>query len=149
MSEIVIKLEIPGLENLIHAVQALAGTKEVSVQPQMQNIPQQMPQAPIQQAPMQQAQVPVQQPQWAPMQQQVAMQQQQLQPAPMQVPTTAVAQEFTQDQLAVAAAGLVNQGKQPRLIEILRSFGANSLVELQKERYSELAVALRSEGAVI
>ena len=70
------------------------------------------------------------------------------QPAPM-VPTTAVAQEYTQDQLAVACAGLVNQGKQPVLMQILQGFGVATLVDLPKERYGELATALRAEGAVI
>jgi len=65
------------------------------------------------------------------------------------VPTTAMPPEFTLDQLSVAAAGLVNQGKQSRLLELLRGFGANSLVEIPKERYGELAAALRAEGAVI
>lgn len=65
------------------------------------------------------------------------------------VPTTAVAQEYTQDQLAVACAGLVNQGKQPRLMQILQGFGVAALVDLPKERYGELATALRAEGAVI
>lgn len=65
------------------------------------------------------------------------------------VPTTAVAQEYTQDQLAVACAGLVNQGKQPKLMQILQGFGVATLVDLPKERYGELATALRTEGAVI
>ena len=70
------------------------------------------------------------------------------QPAPV-VPTTAVAQEYTQDQLAVACAGLVNQGKQPKLMQILQGLGVATLVDLPKERYGELATALRAEGAVI
>lgn len=71
------------------------------------------------------------------------------QPLPTTIPTTAVAQEYTQDQLAVACAGLVNMGKQPRLMQILQSFGVTTLVEVPKERYGELATALRTEGAVI
>lgn len=65
------------------------------------------------------------------------------------VPTTAVAQEYTQDQLAVACAGLVNQGKQGKLMQILQGFGVTALVEVPKERYGELATVLRAEGAVI
>lgn len=71
------------------------------------------------------------------------------QPLPTTIPTTAVAQEYTQDQLAVACAGLVNMGKQPRLMQILQSFGVTTLVEVPKERYGDLATALRTEGAVI
>lgn len=87
----------------------------------------------------------------APQFQQPQMQQttqQQVNSVPV-VPTTAVAQEFTQDQLAVAASGLVNAGKQQKLLTILQSFGANALTELPKERYPEFAFALRQEGAVI
>lgn len=65
------------------------------------------------------------------------------------VPTTAVAQEYTQDQLAVACSGLVNQGKQMKLLQLLQGFGVAALVDLPKERYGEFATALRAEGAVI
>lgn len=65
------------------------------------------------------------------------------------VPTTAVAQEYSYDQLAVAAAGLVNQGKQPRLFEILHSFGVNAMTELPREQYGAFASAIKAEGAVI
>lgn len=77
--------------------------------------------------------------------------QQPVMPAAQQgmVPTTAVAQEYTQDQLAVACAGLVNQGKQQRLMQILQGFGVAALTDLPKERYGELATAIRAEGAVI
>lgn len=70
-------------------------------------------------------------------------------PVTSHVPTTAVTQEYTQDQLAVACAGLVNQGKQGKLMQILQSFGVAALVDVPKERYGELAIILRAEGAVI
>lgn len=102
--------------------------------------------------------VPVQQP-VAAQQPQPAMQQQSVaQQAPPvvsqppmagMVPTTAVAQEYTQDQLAVACSGLVNQGKQMKLLQLLQGFGVATLVDLPKERYGEFATALRAEGAVI
>lgn len=102
--------------------------------------------------------VPVQQP-VAALQTQPAMQQQSVaQQAPPvvsqppiagMVPTTAVAQEYTQDQLAVACSGLVNQGKQMKLLQLLQGFGVAALVDLPKERYGEFATALRAEGAVI
>lgn len=102
--------------------------------------------------------VPVQQP-VAAQQTQPAMQQQSVaQQAPPvmsqppvagMVPTTAVAQEYTQDQLAVACSGLVNQGKQMKLLQLLQGFGVAALVDLPKERYGEFATALRAEGAVI
>ena len=102
--------------------------------------------------------VPVQQP-VAAQQTQPAMQQQSVaQQAPPvvsqppvagMVPTTAVAQEYTQDQLAVACRGLGNQGKQMKLLQLLQGFGVAALVDLPKERYGEFATALRAEGAVI
>lgn len=71
--------------------------------------------------------------------------------APIQsvVPTTAVAQEFSYDQLAVAAAGLMNAGKGTQLHAILQQFGVQAMTELPKERYGEFATAIRAEGAVI
>lgn len=65
------------------------------------------------------------------------------------LPTTAVAQGYTYDQLAVAAAGLVNQGKQQQLLEILQAFGVNAMTEIPKERYGEFAAAIKAKGAVI
>lgn len=65
------------------------------------------------------------------------------------VPTTAMAQQFSYDQLAVAAAGLVNMGKQQNLMGVLQKFGVAAMTELPKERYGEFATAIRAEGAVI
>ena len=65
------------------------------------------------------------------------------------LPTTAVAQEYTQDQISVAMAGLVSQGKQPEIMALIQGFGVNSLVELPKEQYGALAIKLREMGAQI
>lgn len=70
-------------------------------------------------------------------------------PAPQPLPTTAVAQEYTQDQISVAMAGLVSQGKQPEIMALIQGFGVSSLVELPKEQYGALAVKLREMGAQI
>ena len=163
MSELTIKLEVTGLEGLVQAIMALAGTAAgtSATVPVSQQNTMQMPQptgftspvtaqqpvnamqSSVQNGFVPQNTVPVSN--TAPVQQMpgnVAL------PAGG-VPTTAMPQEFTQDQLSVAAAGLVNQGKQARLLELLHSFGANSIVELAKERYGEFATALRAEGAVI
>lgn len=70
-------------------------------------------------------------------------------PAPQPLPTTVVAQEYTQDQISVAMAGLVSQGKQPEIMALIQGFGVNSLVELPKEQYGALAVKLREMGAQI
>lgn len=71
-------------------------------------------------------------------------------PPPAQpLPTIAVAQEYTQDQISVAMAGLVSHGKQPEIMALIQGFGVNSLVELPKEQYGALAVKLREMGAQI
>lgn len=147
-----IKITIEGLNELTAALLQLcaasvpagasgsqAPMQAITTLPVQQN-PSYPAQQQLQQVP---AQVPVQQ--QAPAQQSIPVQP----PIPTQVPTTAVAQKFTQDMLAVAAAGLVNQGKQARLIEILHGFGVNTLIELPEAQYGAFAGALRMEGAVI
>lgn len=119
--------------------------------PQMQQaVPQMAQQAPVYPGAVQQIPVATSQsfPAQSPVPTQAPVMLMSAQPAPV-VPTTAVAQEYTQDQLAVACAGLVNQGKQPKLMQILQGFGVATLVDLPRERYGELATALRAEGAVI
>lgn len=70
-------------------------------------------------------------------------------PEPQPLPTTAVVQEYTQDQISVAMVGLVSQGKQPEIMALIQGFGVSSLVELPKEQYGALAVKLREMGAQI
>lgn len=73
------------------------------------------------------------------------------QPAPGQaspaIPTTALPASYTQDQLAVAMTGLVDQGKQPQVMQVLAQFGAQSLMQVPKEQYPALAMHLRQLGA--
>ena len=63
------------------------------------------------------------------------------------VPTTAPAPAYTQDQIAVAMTGLVDQGKQPQVMQVLSHFGAGSLMQVPKEQYGALATQLRMLGA--
>ena len=69
-------------------------------------------------------------------------------PTPAPIPTSAVVQNYTRDQLAVAASGLINMGKQQRLLEILHGFGVQALTELPENLYSAFAGAIKVEGAV-
>lgn len=111
-------------------------TGQAPAVPPVQPVAQPAPAAPAQQNPVTQSPAqpaPVQQPA----------------PAPQPLPTTAVAQEYTQDQISVAMAGLVSQGKQPEIMALIQGFGVNSLVELPKEQYGALAVKLREMGAQI
>lgn len=63
------------------------------------------------------------------------------------VPTTAAAQQYTFDQLAVATANLATSGRD--VFAILGRFGVSMLMDLSPERYGEYAAALREAGAVI
>lgn len=65
------------------------------------------------------------------------------------VPTTAVPQAYTQDQLAVAMTGFVDQGRSDLVMQILAAFGVGSLMQVPKERYADLALELRKAGANI
>ena len=65
------------------------------------------------------------------------------------LPTTASPQAYTQDQIAVAMTGLVDQGKQPQVMQVLAQFGAASLMQVPKEQYPALAAQLRALGAAI
>ncbi len=68
---------------------------------------------------------------------------------PGPIPTTAVPQDYTQDQIAVAMTGLSDQGRRTELVNILAGFGVSSLVQVPRERYPELVLALRKAGAAI
>lgn len=71
-------------------------------------------------------------------------------PAPTQgPPTTAVTQEYSQDQVAVALSGLIDAGKRDVALQILAMFGAQALTQIPKERYPELVLKLREAGANI
>lgn len=63
-----------------------------------------------------------------------------------QVPTSNVAQNYTLEQLSVAAATLMDQGKMEQLMQILNSFGVAALTQLPKEQYGLFAVKLREAG---
>lgn len=176
MNEFKIKISIEGIKELTEAVLALAGAgiesgqavpaETALVQPASAPV-QQMPTSaqqtamPVQQmaAPMQQAQpwnmpAPGTSPQGygQPPQQQGMAMGAGMQPLPGQagvLPTTAVPQEYTIEQLQVAAAGLSSMGKMPQVVGILKQFGIQAMTELPRERYGEFAIALREAGAQI
>ncbi len=68
---------------------------------------------------------------------------------PTAVPTTAMPQEYTIEQLQVAAAGLSQMGRMSQVMGILQQFGVQAMTELPRERYGEFAIALREAGAQI
>ena len=144
-----IRITIEGLQDLTAAINRLAGQHSpagITLAPAGQTPG--VPSASTQTGQPSGVTVPVQQQQ--PYQQPVQpapFQTAQQQPGPL--PTTAVAPGYTYDQLAVAAAGLVNQGKQQQLHEILQSFGVVAMTDIPKERYGEFAAAMKAKGAVI
>lgn len=71
-------------------------------------------------------------------------------PAPAPVPTVpTTAQEYTQDQLALAASKLMDEGRIAELQQLLASFQVDSLVKLPKAQYGAFATKLRELGAKI
>jgi hypothetical protein len=68
-------------------------------------------------------------------------------PAPAAIVPTKPAPAYTYDDLAHAAAPLMDAGKTPELQALLRSFGVQALTQLPKERYGEFATSLRGMGA--
>lgn len=139
-----IRIEIEGLKELTEAVRALAATRGG------QAVPVTMPAASQQAAPIQPAasqqnysQTPVQP---APV---AGMGMPQLPGGTVPVPTTAAPQEYTIEQLQVAAAGLSGMGRMPQVMGILQRFGIQAMTELPRERYGEFATALREAGAQI
>lgn len=146
-----IKIMIEGINELAEAVKVLAlavsgGTSQMGIQPAaVQTVaPAGVQVPPVSAAAPQQAYGPV-----SVQQTPVTM------AAPMAgvpvatVPTTAMAQEYTLEQLQVAAAGLSSMGKMPQVMGILQRFGIQAMTELPRERYGEFATALREAGAQI
>ena len=71
-------------------------------------------------------------------------------PAPAPVPTVpTTAQTYTQDQLALAASKLMDEGRIAELQQLLASFQVDSLVKLPKAQYGAFATKLRELGAKI
>lgn len=148
-----IRIEIEGLKELTEAVRALAGVNGGQNAPMAAHaVPAGTYSAPAQQAP---AHVPDPQG-YGQMAAQAAMpvgmgvQMPVSSPAPVTaVPTTAMPQAYTIEQLQVAAAGLSGMGKMPQVMGILQQFGIQAMTELPKERYGEFAAALREAGAQI
>lgn len=170
-----IRITIEGLTDLTEAVRALAGlgggqaavagaqqtqpsvpgTVPATAGPVPTGTPVQPPQIPVG-VPGQQPQVPTAAPQnygqlsvqpAAPVT--MGAQAPQGMAAPATVPTTAMPQGYTIEQLQVAAAGLSQMGRMPQVLGILQQFGIQAMTELPKERYGEFATALREAGAQI
>lgn len=64
-------------------------------------------------------------------------------PLPTTTPT------YTQEQIALAAAQIMDAGRQTELIQLLGSFGVQAVTQLPAEQYGAFATSLRSMGARI
>ena len=166
-----IRITIEGLKELTEAVRVLAGmgggqaavAGAPQTQPPVPGTAGQIPTGAPVQPPQIHTGVPVQQPQVPTAAPQnygqasvqptvpVAMGAQPPQGAavPAAVPTTAMPQEYTIEQLQVAAAGLSQMGRMPQVMGILQQFGIQAMTELPPERYGDFATALREAGAQI
>lgn len=156
-----VTINITELENLTAAMNSLAAAiagngnavQAQPVQAAVQPAPVQMPaqqmvaqpapmQMPVQQAPVQQT--PVQMPV-----QQAPVQQAPVQPVPVQQAVPTSAPTYTLDDLARAAMGLMDSGRQIDLQQLLARFGVEALPLLPQQQYGAFATALREMGAQI
>lgn len=139
-------IHITGLEKLADALMSLSGMKNPAAVPAA-GVGTGVPVSALPGVPAQQGTAPVTPA--APVPAFAAPQTMPGMPMPGPIPTTAVPQEYTQDQIAVAMTGLSDQGRSADLVNILAGFGVSSLVQVPKERYPELVLALRKAGAAI
>lgn len=65
------------------------------------------------------------------------------------VPTTAQAESFTQEQLAVAMSNAVSAGKMNVISEILQKFNVQALTQINPNDYNKLATMLREAGVKV
>ena len=69
--------------------------------------------------------------------------------APVQPAQAPAAPAVTLDAIGRAGAFLVDAGKMPQLMELLKSFGVQAVTQLQEAQYPAFADALRALGANI
>lgn len=77
-------------------------------------------------------------------------------PAPESVPAAPTEAHATQPEkevdlatIARAGAGLVDQGKMPQIMELLKGYNVRAITELKQEQYKDFAKDLRALGADI
>ena len=70
----------------------------------------------------------------------------QIQPA---IPTTPVAESFTQEQLAVAMSNAVAAGKMAVIQGVLQNFGVQALTQINPADYNKVATMLKEAGVQV
>lgn len=66
-------------------------------------------------------------------------------PAPAQAPTKV----YTFDDITAAGSQLLEQGRMPQLMELLKGYGVQAVTQLKPEQYADVAAGLRGLGAKI
>lgn len=67
----------------------------------------------------------------------------------MQVPVNTQAESFTQEQIAVAMSNAMAAGKQDLVQNILKTFNAQCLMQIDSSNYNKIATMLREAGIKI
>lgn len=67
----------------------------------------------------------------------------------MQVPVNAQSESFTQEQIAVAMSNAMAAGKQDLVQNILKTFNAQCLMQIDSSNYNKIATMLREAGIQI
>lgn len=70
-------------------------------------------------------------------------------PAPTEAHATQPEKEVDLATIARAGAGLVDQGKMPQIMELLKGYNVRAITELKQEQYKDFAKDLRALGADI
>lgn len=65
------------------------------------------------------------------------------------VPVLTNVETFTRDEIAVAMSQAMQMGKHALVQNILKTFNANSLMEIEKSNYGQIAIMLREAGIKI
>ena len=70
-------------------------------------------------------------------------------PAAATAPTTQPEAQIDLSVIARAGAGLVDQGKMPEIMNLLKNYNVRAITELKQEQYADFAKDLRALGAAI
>lgn len=71
------------------------------------------------------------------------------QTGPAQTSSPSEGKSYTLDDLSKAGAALIDQGKMPQLLELLKKYGVQAITQLDTSMYSALAEDLKALGAKI
>lgn len=68
---------------------------------------------------------------------------------PTPAPAEAPAKVYTFDDITAAGSQLLEQGRMPQLMELLKGYGVQAVTQLKPEQYADVAAGLRGLGAKI